>query len=81
MATVALTPLTFHPVVALMPAMSPAERAALVEDIRRHGVLTPTRSARGRSSMDGIAMACQTLGIDCPREEWDGTEPWLLANL
>ena len=72
--------LACHPIAELFPRMSAAERAALREDIRQHGVRVPIVLYQG-AILDGRHRyeACQALGIDCPTVEWDG-RPWLLAQ-
>jgi hypothetical protein len=71
-------PLTPHPVATLFPNMSDADFAALVEDIRRHGVKVPILVQR-RQIIDGRHRyrACQELGRPCPVTQWNGHDPWL----
>jgi len=63
----------FHPVCDLFPAMNGDEFAALVEDIREHGVRIPVATHDG-AIIDGRNRwkACKKLGIDCPTKEWNG---------
>src|SRR5262245_13594603 len=71
----ALTP---HPIATLFPDMPPADFAALVEDIRRHGVKVPILVHRGQI-LDGRQRyrACQELKKPCPTMEWNGQDAWL----
>jgi hypothetical protein len=70
--------LSLHPVATLFPDMPAREFAALVEDIRQHGVKVPVL-VHGGQILDGRHRyrACQQLGIPCPQTEWTGREPWL----
>ena len=74
-------PLTTHPVANLFPDMSEADFAALVEDIRQHGVRLPVLVYAGQI-LDGRHRyrACQKLGIPCPTITWNGRDPWLEAQ-
>ena len=67
-----------HPVAGLFPDLSPADFAALVDDIRENGVKVPIVVHRGRI-LDGRHRyrACQQLRKPCPTTEWDGRDPWL----
>src|SRR5687767_13888780 len=69
--------LRVHPVAALFPDLTAADYAALVDDIRRHGVKLPILVHRGEI-LDGRHRyrACVELGIPCPVEEWNGRDPW-----
>jgi ParB-like nuclease family protein len=70
-------PLTAHPVATLFPDMSADDYAALVEDIRHHGVRTPIL-VHGGQILDGRHRyrACQELGIPCPTVNWNGRDLW-----
>ena len=70
--------LTVHPVAALFPDMSAGDFAALVEDIRQHGVRTPILVHAGQI-LDGRHRyrACQQLGVSCPTTNWNGRALWL----
>jgi hypothetical protein len=70
--------LSIHPVAKLFPKMSDEDFSALVEDIRLHGVRVPIL-VHGGEILDGRHRytACQTLGIPCPKIEWDGADPWI----
>jgi ParB-like nuclease domain len=70
-------PLTAHPVAKLFPDMSEADFAALVEDIRQHGVKLPVLVYEGQI-LDGRHryQACQKLGVPCPTVTWNGRDPW-----
>lgn len=65
----------FHPACDLFPAMSADEFAALVADIREHGVREPITTLGG-AILDGRHRwrACEQIGIDCPRREWSGPD-------
>lgn len=69
--------LKLHPMAALFPEMPPEDFAALVEDIKRHGVKVPILVHRGQV-LDGRHRykACQELGVRCPTVEWNGKDPW-----
>jgi ParB-like chromosome segregation protein Spo0J len=62
-----MTPLPLHPVAELMPRKDPTARAALLEDIRQHGVRVPIVVLQDQI-LDGRHRygACQTLKIPCP---------------
>jgi len=66
-----------HPIAALFPDFPAADFAALVEDIRVHGVKVPI-VVHGGLILDGRHryLACCKLGIRCPAIEWDGHDPW-----
>jgi ParB-like chromosome segregation protein Spo0J len=70
--------LTVHPIAALFPAMAPEQFAALVADIRQHGVKVPILVHR-KQILDGRHRykACRELGMKCPMVEWNGQDPWL----
>jgi hypothetical protein len=70
-----------HPVATLFPNMPDADFAALVEDIRQHGVKVPILVRRGQI-IDGRHRyrACQMLGRPCPVVQWNGRDPWLEAQ-
>ena len=57
--------------------MPSADFAALVEDIRVHGVKIPIL-VHGGHILDGRHryLACRELGIRCPAIEWNGRDPW-----
>jgi ParB-like chromosome segregation protein Spo0J len=71
------TALLPHPVALLFPDMPAEDFAALVEDIRVHGVKVPIL-VHGGQIMDGRHryLACCKLGIRCPAIEWNGRDPW-----
>ena len=71
------TALLPHPVASLFPDMPPTDFAALVEDIRVHGVKIPI-VVHGGYILDGRHryLACRKLGIGCPALEWNGSDPW-----
>jgi hypothetical protein len=71
------TALVPHPVALLFPDMPAADFAALVEDIRVHGVKIPIL-VHGGHILDGRHryLACRKLGIRCPAIEWNGRDPW-----
>ena len=71
------TALLPHPVALLFPDMPAADFAALVEDIRLHGVKIPI-VVHGGHILDGRHryLACRKLGIRCPAIEWNGRDPW-----
>jgi len=71
------TGLVPHPVALLFPDMSAADFAALMEDIRVHGVKVPIL-VHGGQIMDGRHryLACCKLGVRCPAIEWNGRDPW-----
>ena len=73
--------LTEHPVAELFPELSREDFAALVEDIRLHGVKMPILVHKGQI-LDGRHRykACRQLGKRCPSIEWDGRDPWLEAQ-
>jgi hypothetical protein len=73
--------LTAHPVATLFPEMPTADFAALLRDIRQHGVKVPILVHRGKI-LDGRHRykACQELGITCPMIQWDGQDPWFEAQ-
>jgi ParB-like chromosome segregation protein Spo0J len=73
--------LAIHPVAELFPPLPPEDFAALVEDIRRHGVKVPILVHNGQI-IDGRHRykACRQLGRKCPSVEWDGQDPWLEAQ-
>jgi hypothetical protein len=70
-----------HPVANLFPEMNAADFAALVEDIRKHGVKMPILLYRGQI-LDGRHRyrACQNLGRSCPVVRWNGHDPWFEAQ-
>jgi hypothetical protein len=70
--------LTSHPLAALFPDMPAVDFAALVEDIRQHGVRVPILVYRGQI-LDGRQRyrACQQLNRSCPTVRWNGRDPWL----
>src|SRR5262245_58784267 len=69
--------LRIHPVASLFPDLSAADFAALLEDIRQHGVRLPMLVYNGQI-LDGRHRyrACLRLGIPCPSVEWNGADPW-----
>ena len=70
--------LKIHPVAALFPDMSNADFAALVEDIRAHGLKVPILVHNGQI-LDGRHRykACRQLGKPCATVERNGRDPWL----
>jgi ParB-like chromosome segregation protein Spo0J len=70
--------LSAHPVAKLFPSMASADFAALLEDIRLHGVRVPIL-VHGGQILDGRHRykACLELGVPCPTVEWDGCDPWI----
>jgi ParB-like chromosome segregation protein Spo0J len=70
--------LTVHPIADLFPAMAAEQFAALIEDIRQHGVKVPILVHK-KQILDGRHRykACCELGIKCPSVEWNGQDPWL----
>lgn len=69
--------LTPHPVATLFPDMPAGDFAALVDDIRQHGVKIPIL-VNGGLILDGRHRyrACLELGKPCPVVEWNGRDPW-----
>ena len=63
-----------HPLADLIPAMTEDEFAALVQDVRLHGVREPLVTFEG-AILDGRnrAKACDLLGKDFPTREFTGT--------
>lgn len=61
----------------LFPDMPAPDFAALVEDIRQHGVKVPILVHRGQI-LDGRQRyrACQELHRRCPTVRWNGRDPW-----
>jgi hypothetical protein len=57
--------------------MTAEDFAALVEDIRRHGVRTPILIHAGQI-LDGRHRyrACREVGIPCPTVAWNGSDLW-----
>lgn len=73
--------LKVHPVAALFPDLPEADFAALVEDIRVHGVKVPILVHNGQI-LDGRHRynACRQLRKPCPSIGWNGRDPWLEAQ-
>jgi hypothetical protein len=73
--------LGFHPVAMLFPDLSAADFAALVEDIRLHGLKVPIL-VHGGQILDGRHryLACCKLGIPCRAIDWNGQDPWFEAQ-
>jgi N6-adenosine-specific RNA methylase IME4/ParB-like chromosome segregation protein Spo0J len=67
--------LTFHPLVEIFPQMEKCAFAAFVADVKENGVREPIVIHKGQI-LDGRNrwLACQRLGIECPRREYDGKE-------
>ena len=63
----------FHPISELFPLLDGDGFDALVNDIRRNGVIEPVWVHEGKI-LDGRNRyrACQKLGIDVPTREWSG---------
>jgi hypothetical protein len=70
--------LASHPLAAVFPDMPAADFAALVENIRQHGVRVPILVYHGQI-LDGRQRyrACQELNRSCPTVRWNGRDPWL----
>jgi ParB-like chromosome segregation protein Spo0J len=70
----------FHPLMLeLIPEMEPDAFAKFVADIKQHGVHEPIWMHKGQI-LDGRNrwLACEQLGIKCPRREYTGDEAGLL---
>jgi N6-adenosine-specific RNA methylase IME4/ParB-like chromosome segregation protein Spo0J len=65
----------YHAVAEMFPLIEGDEYAALVEDIRKHGVREPIWLHPDGSIIDGRNRhrACTELGITPPTRKWDGT--------
>ena len=59
--------------------MPPEEYEGFREDIRVNGVKRPILVDSEGRIIDGRHRwsACRELGIECPQEQWDGTDAWL----
>lgn len=62
-----------HPVCELFPLMNKSDFEALKADIQQNGIREPVVFWNGWL-IDGKnrLLACEELGIECPRSEWDG---------
>lgn len=61
----------FHPVCELFPEMQPDDFDALLENIKTRGVQVPVLVYQGQI-IDGRHrwLACEKLGIECPKSDW-----------
>jgi len=72
--------LKFHEVCTLFPEMDPDEKRAMLEDIRQNGVRIPVWVWKDQV-IDGRHrfICCQELGIECPTQEYTGTEDQIVS--
>jgi ParB-like chromosome segregation protein Spo0J len=71
----------FHPVAGLFPMLEADDFAALVEDIRLHGVREPIVRHRDGRVLDGRnrLLACRQLGVPCPERSFEGDDSDVLS--
>ncbi len=64
-----------HPIADAFPMMADTEFDELVADIKANGVREPIVLYEGKILDGGIATGAQAAGVECPRTEYQGTDP------